>query len=1484
METSRKQVAALLLMLASGLQAQTFTEWDNPAVYEMNRELAHTIAIPMESEAQVCGGEIEQSPYYQSLNGTWKFRWVGTPSQAPANFYQDGFDTSGWDDITVPCPWQVYGVRNGKAWDKPLYVNTRYPFTFTSDYSVMASRPSDYTYSGRMTNPVGSYRRDFDLHADWDGRDVYVRFNGAGHGYYVWVNGKFVGYAEDSYLPSEFKITSLVRKGKNNISVRVYRFSSGSFLECQDYWRMTGIMRDVFLWSAPKEQIRDYFFRTTQLSNNNTTASAALDVQVSGEVKSGSVLEARIMDGAREVASQSVTINQAGVQKLQMQDINGIEPWSAEVPRLYDLVLTLKQGKKTIDLRGGKVGFRMVAIRKDGALTVNGNRVIFHGVDRHDFSQETGRTVSREEMEQDIKLMKRLNINAVRTSHYPNNPYFYDLCDKYGIYLLAEADVECHGNTGLSSVALFRNPMTARNVNQVLWLRNHVSICLWSAGNESGGGDNFKAVNDSIKKYDTTRLTHYQGNDSYFDVSSTMYASVQDIENRLKSNLANYKAGKQTRPHIQCENTHSMGNAGGNQREYFDLYENYPSGTGEFIWDWRDQGLRMPVSAGSEKTYWAYGGDFGDNPNDGNFCCNGVVLPDGTFTSKCYNVKKIYQPVDFHLRDRDKGVYVLRSKLAHRTLDHLDFSYTILRDGMVVKEVPLDVEPIPAGDSVSITLKPLEGMQLQQDAEYSIRFSAKQRESTWWAEKGYEVASEAMQLQGAVKPVYHNASANELTCSQTTSGIQVKAGEMTITFSKGELSSYRIGDRSIISTPVTLNAFRAPTDNDKGQAGMWDNYGLRNLTLAPGQIEARVADDHKSVEVNVKNTYKGAEGMFFSVNSRYQVMSDGVVVASHVIDPSVTGIELPRLGMSMEMNPASEQFRWFGRGPWDSYRDREECCFPALYSSTVTDQWANYVLPQETGNKEDVRWLALNDDEGKGMLFVSADRYMAASVGHWRAKDLYTNRNNRKKHPYEVPFCANTVVNLDAYTRALGNASCGPDVLGKYRVPSARTFLSYIMMPLTQVLTDEELASKARVASPLAPVVQIEDDGKGYAVLTTSAPNAVIHYTVDGGSEQTYTQPVNMTAGGTITAWSTAEGMQPSIKNDRRFSLYIDKSRWTVVSFDSEQGGNEVARNVIDGNENTIWHTSYGNNKTDCPHEVVIDMKYCYNITQFAYQGRQDGGNGRVREFDVYFSNSTRAWGSPAASGTLQNTSVMQYVNVAEGTSGRYMRFVIRSTHDNNQYASVAELGILATGKNTSYKTPVSVISSATAVYYLRHVDSGLFLQYYPNSTNGCYALASVAEDNLSDRTFQFQFAPVSGFTSFYTVKGRQPAKYWGLHSNGFDMCAKDAVEGKGEWFQVEQQEDGNVYLRCVGRYPRYFNFDSTQAHGIVYMDKSKPTAFELIRSTKIRDYVTAVDEVSGAGDKPRSIYTLSGMRVAHMQHGLNLVSEGNTTRKMLAK
>lgn len=1283
MKMNRKMLAllpSLAVCLAS--QAQTGNEWDDVGVFQLNREEAHTTAIPLGSAAAVGENHMESSPWYQSLDGVWKFRWVGNPSQKPQGFEQPGFNDDGWDDISVPSAWQVYGVRHGKSWDKPLYTNVRYPFTYDKEtFSVMADRPDNYTYNNSMKNPVGSYRRKFTVPREWKGREVFLRFNGAGHGYYVWVNGKFAGYAEDSYLPSEFRVTDLLQKGENTLAVQVYRFTSGSFLEDQDYWRLTGITRDVFLWAAPREaRIADYF-ATTTLDASHSRATVRIDVELAGRKPGGCDLVAEVVDGGRTVATARAE-RVAGTKQTLTMEVANPRLWNAEQPNLYDLVVRLERKGKPVDIRGNKLGIREVGIGKQGEILINGRPVIFHGVDRHDFSNIGGRTVTREEMEQDVMLMKRLNINAVRTSHYPNNPYFYDLCDKYGLYVLAEANVECHDNWGLSSVEKFRAPMVERNWRQVKFLRNHACIFGWSFGNESGGGENFKYVADTIGKLDPTRLTHYEGNSQWSSISSTMYANLDRIERIGREREEQARRGEQPKPHIQCENTHAMGNSMGNQREFFNLYERYPALAGEFIWDWKDQGLEMPVPGDNSKTYWAYGGDFGDYPNDGNFCTNGVIFPDYTYSAKALNVKKIYQPADFVMTDSLQGKFLIKNKLSFANLSGYDFSYQVLENGIAISEKPLPSYDIPGGGSKEVSLGSLLPGVVRDDADYYVRFSVRQKEGTAWEKAGYEVAAEQFTLRKATgrKP-YSPAVAGKVSVVAAGGDIEVSGDDFKAVFSKasGQIAKYERGGKTLLQG-LRFNAFRAPTDNDKRHQWDWDRLGLRNLgaNVRSGEWKS-MANSDGSVTLTIKNEYKGAHGVSFATQMEYQVMADGTVAVSSLIIPWQNGEVMPRIGYTFNMPEGYENYAWYGRGPGDNYRDRKEWCFPGLYHSTVSEQWTGFVMPQENGNKEEVRFIALTDNDGRGLMVV-APQLMSATVGHWHAEDIYVDAGNRKRHPYEVPMVKENVVCIDAAQRALGNASCGPDVLEKYELRTAPMAMSFLIMPIDGQLSDAKLAERGNTAGvkPLPPVVRSE---KGRVSLGCATPGAQILYCADENPEgkalAPYSGEFSMPGGGRIVAQAVVPGMDKSMTVDVEMPASVDKSGWKVVSFSSEQADSkELAANAIDGEPSTIWHTQYKPEEKDYPHEIVVDMGKEYDVSAFVYTPRHDMNNGWVKDYEVYFSNDPASWGQPASQGAFVLGDDTKIVRFATPIRARYFRFVAKSEVYGRKFASAAELGI----------------------------------------------------------------------------------------------------------------------------------------------------------------------------------------------------------------
>lgn len=1287
-------------LMALAAHAQTGKEWDDPEISHVNREEAHTISVPFGKESDVASNDMTQSPYYQSLDGTWKFHWVKNPTLANKAYCTKDLDDSSWTDIDVPASWQVYGLRHNKNWDKPLYCNVAYPFSFNeSNYSVMADRPSWFQYNSNMPNPVGTYRKKFTIPAEWKNREVYVRFNGVGHGYYLWINGERIGYSEDSYLPSEFNISKYLIDGENTIALQVYRFTSGSFLECQDYWRLTGIQRHCFLWAAPKSQIRDYFF-TTDLDASYTNAKANVKISVSNynDIKSGSVV-ARIEDNGQTIAEGKATISTTGELSISM-DVTNPRKWTAETPNLYDLILTLKdKSGNTVDIRGGKVGFKEMEI-KNGVLLVNGKHVIFHGVNRHDFSPINGRAISDEEIENDLKTMKRLNINAIRTSHYPNDPHFYDLCDKYGFYLIAEADVECHAHQKLSSLELFRHAFVERSENQIKWLRNHPSICIWSFGNECGGGNNFEYVSKAVKALDKTRPTHYEGNSNYADLNSNMYPGLGQVE----------WMAQQDKPYIVCENSHSMGNSMGNVREYYDLYERYPKLTGEFIWDFKDQGLLTKNSSGKE--YWAYGGDFGDNPNDGNFCINGLVRPDWSLTAKSYNTKKIYQPIDFKNVKVVTGTsgkevsFLMKNKMQFLPTSAYDVNYEIMwEDGNIIEKGLID-KNVAAGDSTTIKLKTTAfTLDRLYNQEMFIRFYATQKDATPWAETGYVVAEEKASIFEPEMQNFDIAKANEngekITVTQEGNIITLTNNKFTMKFSKalGTIHQYTYEGTTLLSTAMKLNAFRLPTDNDGRMTGTWDNLGLPKLTAKGVSGDYTQSEDGKTVYLELKSYYTGANNTRFDVTLNFIVCADGTIMVNSFIIPSCTGTVIPKLGFRFEMPSAMEQFTWFGRGPWDSYRDRKEACFPGIYKSTVTDQYEEYVKPQEHGTKQEVRWMALTNESGTGLIFSCPDK-MAGSAVHFRPEDNYTNGGTRAKHPTEFKKCANTIVNLDAVTRGLGNASCGPDVLDKYELKAANTAFRFFIMP---VKADELIGIKARVNMPVAQPVSCERQTNGRIKMTTLTKNAKIYYSIDGGEYKLYSTPVTFNNQCEVSAYCTGEGLQQSMTMSYTFDRFINRTTWKLVSVDSQQGGNEATK-AFDNNTSTFWHTSWGANEPKCPHTLIVDMGQSYKVTAFTYLSRQDGNdNGKIKDYEFYLSQDGKTWGTAVATGQFTKTTALQVATLSKAKEGRYFKLVAKSEVNNNAWSSVAEINIQVAriptdieALNDSQSSPSSIHSDKT--------------------------------------------------------------------------------------------------------------------------------------------------------------------------------------------
>ena len=1264
--------AALLLFSFSAVIAQTTEkpEWNNELISDVNREKACQIAIPFTNEQQATKLSIEESPYYKTLNGTWKFHWVADPKDRPEDFYKPEFDVSQWDNIKVPANWQIEAVRNNKSWDKPLYCNTIYPFCIPGKVqwpNVIQPRPAHYTFAN-MPNPVGSYRREFTLPDSWKDRDVFIRFNGVEAGFYIWVNGKKVGYSEDSYLPAEFNLTPYLQAGKNILAVEVYRFTDGSFLECQDFWRLSGIFRDVFLWSAPQTQMRDFFFRS-ELDNEYKNATVSLDMEITGN-KSNYDIEVRLTDKQGKVIATQSKPASMGENNIQFEVANPLK-WTAETPNLYNLTILLKQKGKTMDVRSVKVGFRKIEFTKNGQMLINGQSTLFKGVDRHDHSPENGRTVSKEEMEKDVQLMKQFNINAVRTSHYPNNPYFYDLCDRYGIYVLAEANVECHGLTSLSHEPSWKKAFTERPENMVRRYRNHPSIVMWSMGNESGNGNNFASSVAGVKKLDNTRPTHYEGNSTFCDVTSSMYPNVQWLENVGKERLEKSNKGEVVKPHVVCEYAHAMGNAMGNFKEYWEIYEHYPALIGGFIWDWVDQSIKVPTPDG-KGFYMASGGDFGDKPTDGNFCTNGVIFSDRTYSAKADEVKKLHQPIS--IETLGNGQYRLKNKRFHTTLEDLYGMYEIKEDGKVIQSGTLGELNLNAQESKVITISDGQFNRIP-GAEYYINFSFRLKNDTEWAKANYELASEQFKLSDSEKPLFEPTKGN-IKLVETNDAYIVKGDKFEAAFSKkeGTISAYTLNEVPMISKGWELNIFRAPTDNDKQVAGDWQRKGLYNMVKEAGNWN--VYKENDKVTLRITNTYKGRNGFDYRTEIGYTVTGDGSILVNSIIIPACTGQIIPRVGYRMELPEGFERMRWFGRGPTENYIDRNDAAYIGLYDDTVSNQWINYIKSQEMGNHEEVRWIAVTNANGMGFVFVAGDK-MCASALHVRAQDMVDPKDLVKTvHRYEVPIRKETVLCLDAKVHALGNASCGPAALKKYELTSQPTVFSFIMLPLEKSYLQDELAQKARVQMPICQPVLIKRDNKGVLILQTNTPGATIHYSLNGSGYKTYTDPIEFTTGGNVQAYAISDNLGKSMETSAELPIYVDRSVWKIAFVSSENKGEE-ARNAIDGNPATIWHSQWSETEAKHPHEIVVDMASLLKVDKFIYQAR-DSDNGRIKDYKLYFSKDGKNWENETT-GIFENSSTAQTVTLRKPVVARYFKLITLSEIKGRSWASAAELSVSLT-------------------------------------------------------------------------------------------------------------------------------------------------------------------------------------------------------------
>ena len=1060
---------SLLLTISFGSLAQEL-EWQNPRIIGINKELGHATLIPFNNEQDALTFKRNKSNNFILLNGQWDFQFKDSPLQVEPEFYNQ---KDGWHQIEVPSNWQL------KGYGTPIYTNIKHPF------------PANPPYVPKKNNETGLYRREFSLPNNWNEQEVFIHFDGVQSAFYLWVNGQRVGYSEGSMTPAEFHLNPYLKPGKNQVAVEVIRWSDASYLEDQDFWRLSGIYRDVFLFATPPVAIRDFWAQSTldstyqngllnleiDLHNYQKQLAKNYQVQVRFYQPNNQLLFEKTIKAPQTIYPQTEA------QLTLKKNIDSVSPWSAEQPNLYKLTLSLVNHKgEPINVVSTKIGFRTVEI-KQGQLLINGIPVMLKGVNRHEFDPDDGRVVTKEDMIRDLKLLKQHNFNAVRTSHYPNVPLWYELCDLYGIYVMDEANVESHElwqwkNVILADAPDYHNSFIARGISMVERDKNHPSIIIWSLGNEAGLGQAIIDMAKEIKKIDESRPIHYESRQPYemrtlpqFDFISNMYAGIKD--------LVYLTTLDPTRPVILNEYAHSMGNSTGNFDKYWNLIENpkYPRLQGGFIWDWVDQGLRQTTEDGVN--YFAYGGDFGDTPNDKNFCINGLVLPDRRPSPALLEVKKIQEFIDVIPDQLLAGQVTIHNKYHFTNLNFVTLKWTLLEEGKILQTGEVSTLDIPALSEHSITI-PFTQPPLTAGKEYWLNFSFQLKEATSWADKGFELAKEQLKLpfKPSAKPIVDVMAFEPVKVKETQTTISVRGSKFAITLdkTKGVFTSWIYQGEETIERGLKLNLWRAPTDNDRGgifdlanqvsdsqdnglmYATQWYNNGLDRMDYGDLTYTIKPLYRGRAVKITVQGTIGSDQPMKFDFLTAYTIFGDGeVFVDNTLVNDNKQLISIPRIGMNLIVPQKMDNFQWYGRGIHQSYQDKKQSAFVGVYANQVADNYWPYIKPQENGNKTDVRWAALTNDDGVGFLINTQAQLINVSVHRYSLNNL-TNA----QHTYDVKDAGQITFNLDYQQMGVGgDDSWNPRIHEEFLLQDPSYRYSFTIRPIDlKTRSLEELLAK----------------------------------------------------------------------------------------------------------------------------------------------------------------------------------------------------------------------------------------------------------------------------------------------------------------------------------------------------------------------------------------------------------------------------------------
>ena len=1312
------------------------TEWQSPERLSLNKLHPRAHIFPFASADAARRVLPEGTDYFLSLDGTWKFHWCATPDERPKDFANPTFDVASWDDIRVPGCWNVQGLgpRGEMKYGVPIYVNQ--PVIFYHEVKKddwrggVMREPKDKRWTTYLyRNEVGSYRRSFTLPANWRGRQVVLNFDGVDSFFYLWVNGHYVGFSKNSRNTARFDVTPYLREGENTVAVEVYRNSDGSFLEAQDMFRLPGIFRSTYLTAMPQMQISDLAVRTTELGQGAVVRIDRSLSNLTGIIKRGmtltySVYPVVLYGDATTDSVRSVTVKVpsilSGETALAQTFVNIREPqlWSAEAPYRYVLVAELKDRKgRLVDCTSTYFGIRTVEIRDTKAgddefglagryFYVNGQPVKLKGVNRHETNPSTGHAITREQMEREVMLMKRGNINHVRLSHYSNDPYFYYLSDKYGLYLEDEANIESHeyyyGEASLSHPAEWRAAHVARNMEMVKAHVNHPSIVIWSLGNEAGPGENFKAAYDAIKAFDTSRPVQYERNNDIVDMGSNQYPSVDWVRYAVKGTGKGIKY-----PYHISEYAHSMGNSLGNLVDYWEAIESTNFFCGAAIWDWVDQAIDAYTAEGGTK-YLGYGGDHGDWPNDGMFCMNGIMLPDLTPKPQYFEVKKVYQNVGIvldELTDREGGKtasFTIFNKNYFEPIspDAYDVVAILVRDGKRVQEVPVNLsEAVLPRMDVRCSCP----LDMTAPGEYFLNVELRLKQDMPWAARGYVQMEEQLPLGDTSKlaglPSYQKGG---LKLTTADGRITVSGKDFSVGFDEatGSLCSMeRHGKTVFENAPLLLSAFRAPVDNDNWARDQWFRQGLYALQhkVQGKTIVEKSADGPLSITFTVVSQAQGwggakhrpgkagqpyeavsqpsgeGEPVAFTTKQTYKVHPDGTVVLASSIVTSDPDLPLPRLGYEIKLPTRFSRYAYYGRGPLNNYNDRKTGSFVGLYESTVGEQFVPFPKPQSMGNREEVRWCALTDAEGSGLQFVSGYGTMSTSALPWSALQM-----TEAQHPYQLPASDGTYLHLDCKVCGLGGNSCGQG--GPLKPDRVLGSLHQMMLIIRPVSAADDLSERAKVeGATLFPLVILRDKAGKVSIMgdpTAGDRQQSVCYRIGNGKPKDYSGPFSLRDGGTVYAryegdkdWTTAATFEK-----------IENVPVEVIYASSEEGpGGELAKNLVDGDPQTIWHTMYSITVPKYPHWVDFDCGEEKVVKGFTYLPRQDGSpNGNIKQYRLQLSADGKNWSEAVAEGSFDASAKEKKVMLSKPQRARYLRFTAVSSQNGADFASGAEFGVLA--------------------------------------------------------------------------------------------------------------------------------------------------------------------------------------------------------------